>query len=84
MIAEHTIDWSLQWRQEGREEGREEGRKEGEATVLLRLLTRKYGSLEHDLEKRVRNADAEQLLRWADRFVAASSLEEIFDGNGSG
>jgi len=75
MIAEHAIDWSTQWR--------EEGRQEGEATVLLRLLQRKFGSLGPEIQERVRRADAGQLLEWADRFVTAATVEEIFNGTGT-
>ena len=88
MIAENTIDWSTQWREEGRQQGREEGRQQGreegrqqgEAVVLLRLLQRKYGTLKPEILDRVHNADAEQLLVWADRFVTATKLDEIFNG----
>jgi hypothetical protein len=91
MIAEHAIDWTAQSREEGREEGREqgreegreEGRQEGEATVLLRLLQRKFGSLRPEIQETVRHADADQLLDWADRFVTASTLDEIINGSGT-
>ena len=43
MIAENDIDWTIPWK--------EEGRREGEATILLRMLTQKYGPLAADLEK---------------------------------
>jgi Domain of unknown function (DUF4351) len=74
MIAEHAIDWSTQWR--------DEGRKEGEAAVLLRQLQRKFGSLSPEIQDSVHNADADQLLDWADRFVTAATVEEIFNGTG--
>jgi len=88
MIAENAIDWTIPWKEEGRREGRREGeaeglrrgRREGEAAILLRQLTHKYGALAPDLETRVRNADADRLLDWGERFVHASSLDEIFNG----
>ncbi len=88
MITENAIDWTIPWKEEGREEGREIGRQEGreigrqegEVAVLLRMLRRKYGSLSPEVEDRIRKADAQQLLDWADRFVTADTLEEIFDG----
>jgi hypothetical protein len=82
MIAENAIDWTILWKEEGREEGRREGRREGEVAILLRMLMQKYGPLAPDLEERVKNADAEQLLDWGERCVHASALSEIFDGRG--
>ncbi len=72
MIAENAIDWTIPWK--------EEGRREGEATILLRQLTLKFGPLDPELEARVQNAEAEQLLEWGDRFVHATDLEQIFGG----
>ena len=77
MIAEHAIDWTLPWR----EEVRQEGRQEGEATLLLRLFRRKFGSLDPVIEERVHSADAARLLEWGDRFVTANTLDEVFDGH---
>ncbi len=86
MIAEHAIDWTAPWReeglkeglQEGRKKGLQEGKKEGEVALLLRMLSRKYGTLSPSLEERIRAAEGAQLLEWGDRFVTASSLDEIF------
>ena len=62
--------------------GREEGRQEGEAALLLRQLARRFGPLSPIVEQRVKNADADRLLDWGDRFVTATTLDEIFDGRG--
>ncbi len=93
MIAENAIDWTIPMKEEGRREGRREGRQEGrqegeaeglrkgEAALLLRLLNRRFGALSPAIEERVRGADAEQLLDWGERFVDATSLDEIFGGH---
>ena len=84
MIAEHAIDWTKPWREaglrEGREEGREEGRREGEATLLLQMLSLRFGPLSSALEELVRSASDEQLFDWGRRFVTATNLGEIFNG----
>ncbi len=80
MIAEHAIDWTQPWREEVREEGRQEGRQEGEVTILMRMLTRRFGPLSPDLEERIRRADGQRLLDWSERFVTAADLTDIFDG----
>ncbi len=86
MLAENTMDWSLQWREQGRLEGRKqgrlEGRKQGEAALLLRLMTRKLGPLDAATRARVESADDEQLLVWGDRLLEAASLAEVFGGKG--
>ncbi len=84
MIAENAIDWSAQWRQEGETIGRRKGRREGEADLLLRQLSRLYGPLAPEVERRVRGAEADQLLVWAERVVTSGSLEEVFDHAGEG
>jgi Domain of unknown function (DUF4351) len=57
---------------------REEGRQEGEARMVLRLLRLKFGSLNPEVEDRVRSADPDRLLDWAERVLTAGSLQEIF------
>ena len=51
----------------------------GEAAVLLRLLRRRFGDLPEGLEQRVRNADSDRLLGWADRVLDAQTLDDVFD-----
>ncbi|MEM7588125.1 MAG: Rpn family recombination-promoting nuclease/putative transposase [Acidobacteriota bacterium] len=73
-------------RQEGRREGRQEGRREGarigraegEGTMFRRLFQRKFGRLDGDSEQRIRSADGDQLLRWAERLLTAETPEEVF------
>ncbi|HEX3131592.1 MAG TPA: Rpn family recombination-promoting nuclease/putative transposase [Thermoanaerobaculia bacterium] len=74
MLAE-SID---RWNQEIREEGRQEGNREGEERVLLRQLRSKFGSLDAATESRVRSADANRLLDWAERVLTAERLEDVF------
>ena len=90
MLKEHTLDWTAEWRmagreegrQEGRKEGRKEGRQEGEATLLLRLLERKFGALDRRVLRRIRRAEAETLLEWGERLLTAKSLAEVFGDRG--
>jgi hypothetical protein len=64
--------------QEGRKKGVQEGRQEGEASLLLRLLERKFGRLDARTRKRIRSADAERLLVWGERVLTAERLEDVF------
>jgi hypothetical protein len=76
MLAEN-ID---RWNRELREKGRREGFQEGAALMVLRQLGVKFGPLEPEVEERVRTADSERLLDWAERVLTAESLEDVFLG----
>lgn len=57
---------------------RGQGERAGEAKVLLRLLEQKFGPLDSKTRARVRKAGSRRLLEWADRFVTADRLEDVF------
>jgi len=63
--------------QEGLQEGLQKGQQEGEAALLSRLLERRFGAVDETLRRRVHSADADTLLRWADRLLSAASAEEV-------
>ena len=86
MLEQRIIRWTQDWerqgwkkgRKEGLREGRKKGLREGEAEVVLRQMESKHGPLPARAMERVRSADAEQLLVWAERILTAGSLNEIF------
>ena len=59
------------------EQGRQEGRHEGEATILLHLIERKFGTPSETIRRRIADADADMLLRWSERILTADSLEAV-------
>ena len=65
---------------EGMQKGRQEGRQEGELNVLLRQLTRRFGTLDPATEQRLQQASSDDLERWADNILDAESLDEVFAG----
>ena len=67
-----------QGRAEGRAEGEAKGRAEGEASLLLRLLERKFGAVPVEIDALVRNATLDQLDVWAERLLGAATLNDIF------
>ncbi len=87
MLAERIEEWTRRWkeegreegRQEGREEGREEGRREALLTLIERQLELKFGPLPEATRARLENADADTLLHWADRVLAADTLDAVFE-----
>jgi hypothetical protein len=58
----------------------EQGRAEGRAELLLRQLQIKFGPLAEPIERRVRNALADELDRWAERVLTAKAINDVFDG----
>jgi predicted transposase/invertase (TIGR01784 family) len=64
--------------QRGRAEGLAEGLTKGQATVLVRLLTLKFGPLPDDLQARIASAPIEELDRWVERVLAARTLRDVF------
>ena len=68
-----------QWVQQGLDRGVDLGVHKGEAAVLVRLATRKYGSLTEAHRGRIDASDAETLLRWSERILWAQSVDEVFE-----
>ncbi len=93
MLAEKAPTWTEIWEERGLKQGLSrglkrglrQGRQEGESTMLLRLLRRRFGSLDGHVRQRVREAPADQLLEWGDRILSAERLADVFgDGEGFG
>ena len=66
------MEWTRQWQ--------EQGRRQGKSELLLRQAERKFGPLDGRDRARIELADADRLLCWGERLVAARSLEEVFRG----
>ncbi len=73
-FAERFIE---QGRQEGRQEMIDQGIQRGEARVLTTLLRLRFGELPAAVQQRIEAADADTLLRWAERVLTAQSLDEV-------
>jgi flagellar biosynthesis/type III secretory pathway protein FliH len=80
-IDNNTMDWSVQYIEQGREEGRavgrEEGREEGQLTLILQLLTRKFGPLPSGLKTKLEASDGSTLNKLADAFLDLNSIEDL-------
>ena len=61
-----------------RQEGRRQGKQEGELAILSRQLERRFGPLGPAVTERLKKASAAELERWADNFVDARTLDEVF------
>ncbi|MEO1483955.1 MAG: hypothetical protein AAFU77_17730 [Myxococcota bacterium] len=85
---EYQSDFAKQYVQLGREEGREEGRKEGDeqgraeahAEAILEVLRVRGLDISENTQSRIRNCGhLEQLERWLNRAMSASSTDEVFE-----
>ena len=56
----------------------EEGRLDGQLKTLIRLLTRRFGTLDKATEARLQGATQGELDRWTDSILTARTLEEVF------
>ncbi len=72
--------------QQGRQEGLEQGRREGELALILRLLTRRFGLIDPELEERIRQLAlpeleslAEALLEFSDQTDLVIWLQQVSD-----
>ena len=63
----------------GIQQGKLEGKLEGEATVLERLLAKRFGPLSDETRGRLRSASAEQLELWAERILDAPTLAAVLE-----
>ena len=64
-------------RQEGRQEGLQEGRQEEAANLVIRLLTRRCGSLSSSLEIRVRSLLVNQLEMLGEDLLDFSDIKDL-------
>jgi hypothetical protein len=60
------------------EKGIEKGIEKGRRADLLRLLTRRFGTLPEAITARIADAGGDDLDRWLDRLLDAASLDELF------
>lgn len=57
---------------------REEGRQEGQATIVLRLIEKKFGAQSEQVKERVLHASLDDLITWTDRLLDAVTIDDVF------
>lgn len=82
MLAERVKTWPKKWMAEGYRsglrEGEQKGRQEGLHEIVRLLFEEKFGALSPIDRQRLAEARQEQLTRWAQRLLSASSPTEVF------
>jgi flagellar biosynthesis/type III secretory pathway protein FliH len=65
--------------EKGIQQGMQQGMQQGEATIMLRLMARKYGvDVTAAYREQIEKADPETLLEWSERLLFADKIEDIF------
>lgn len=59
--------------------GREEGHRNGQCDMLIKLLSRRFGTLPEHVQAQIRSANEAQLERWAERILTAPTLDAVLD-----
>jgi Putative transposase, YhgA-like len=81
-VEEAVMNWFDEQMDRGRKEARREGEREGlckgQRGLLLKQLRVRFGEVPAGILARVDAADSAQLDVWAERFVTASSLDDVF------
>ncbi|MDO4233198.1 MAG: DUF4351 domain-containing protein, partial [Lautropia sp.] len=78
-IVSRAIEQGMQaGRMEGLQEGLQTGRFEGQTEMLTRQLQRRFGPLSSEIKARLQAGTSEDLTRWADNFVDAKRIEDVF------
>jgi hypothetical protein len=70
-------NWFDEYEKKGLKEGLKEGFQKGEAKLLIRQLSRRFGTLPKWAETRVSKAKSAQLEKWADAILDASNLTDV-------
>lgn len=66
-------------KQQGRQEGREEGRQEGEATLVLRLLTRRFGQMAPETRSQIQQLPIAQLEELGEALLDFLKVQNLTD-----
>ena len=67
-------------RAEAEAKGRAEGRAEGLRATLRKLMKLKFGGVSDAVSARIDAAAIEDLERWVERILVATSAEEVIGG----
>ncbi len=76
--AKTMESFASRFEERGIQKGLQQGKRQGEAEILVYLLERKFGPLPQCHREIIDQADADTLLRWAERVLTAGSVEEVF------
>ena len=76
-LAQGEARGEARGRAEGEARGRAEGEARGRATLLLKQLALRFGTLPNETIERVRSASIEDIDDFAERILTANTIEEV-------
>jgi flagellar biosynthesis/type III secretory pathway protein FliH len=65
--------------EKGLQQGRQEGRREEAASMVLRLLNRRCGSLTTELQQQIQNLSVEQLEELGEELLDFTSIQNLIN-----
>ncbi len=71
-IAEQLIS-------KGRQQGMQQGMQQAEAKTLLRILSKRFGTISPSVNEQISKAPTSQLEGWIDAALDAESIQQIFN-----
>ena len=63
----------------GYNQAAQEAELEAEAKLLRRLFKKRFGELPEWVDERLESAETDELEQWAENFVDADTLEDVFE-----
>jgi flagellar biosynthesis/type III secretory pathway protein FliH len=76
-MIEITTSWEEKGKMKGRMEGKAEGKAEGQASILLRLLKKKFGYMPVEMENRVMSMPVEKLQELAEAIFDLETIDDV-------
>jgi len=70
-------DWALEGREQGLVEGREQGKTVGASDITLRLLKRKFGSLEPEIEQQIQDLPLARLQELSEDLLDFTQVSQL-------
>ena len=74
---EEVMQIVTSWMEEGIEQGLVRGRQEGEATLVLKMLTRRFGELDESTEARIRSLPVTGLEALGEAIFDFASVADV-------
>jgi len=78
-LLEEAMTIAEQLITKGRQEGRQEGMQQGAMKTLFKIIEKRFGSVSHDIESRIKSASASQIEAWIDTSLDADNIQQIFN-----
>jgi predicted transposase YdaD len=77
VVMEIVTSWMREGIEQGLQQGRQEGRQEGEVAIILRLLNRRIGTVDLQLQEHIRQLSLTQLEDLAEALLDFSNEADL-------